>query len=216
MTDTQQKPKSAFPFLLAFVAGAIGIYLFQGDGRKVETPAVQPAAQQGTLPVGSGGFSKALATGPIAAVVVHSARREVGAFTFNTADGSAADLSKWKGRVVLLNLWATWCAPCRKEMPDLEALQKELGGPDFEVVALSVDKKGAAAAAAFLKEVGAETLAVYTDTELASLAAMQAIGLPATILIDRNGREAARLLGPAAWHSAEAITMVRALMAEKP
>lgn len=213
MTDTQQKPKSAFPFLLAFVAGAIGIYLFQGDGRKVETPAVQPAAQQGTLPAG---FSKALATGPVAAVVVHAVRKEVGAFTFNTADGSATDLSKWKGRVVLLNLWATWCAPCRKEMPDLEALQKDLGGPDFEVVALSVDKKGAEASAAFLKEVGAESLAVYTDTELVSLPAMQAIGLPATILIDRNGKEAARLLGPAAWHSAEAIAMVRALMAEKP
>jgi thiol-disulfide isomerase/thioredoxin len=209
MTDTPPKSKSIFPFLLAFVAGAIGIYLFQGNGRKVETPVVQQTAQ-------AAGFSKALATGPMAAVVVNGSRKDIGAFTFKTADGVEIDLSKWKHRVVLLNLWATWCGPCRKEMPDLQALQKELGGPDFEVVALSVDKKGAAASAAFLKEVGAESLAVYTDTELASLAAVQAIGLPASILIDRTGKEAARLLGPAAWASPEALAMIKALIAEKP
>ncbi len=209
MTDTPQKPKSMLPFLLAFVAGAVGIYLFQADERKVEAPvAAQCVAQTG--------FSKALACGPMAAVVVNATRKDVGAFTFKTADGGDVDLSKWKGRVVLLNLWATWCLPCRKEMPDLQALQKELGGPDFEVVALSVDKKGAEASAAFLKEVGASSLAVYTDTELASLGAMQAIGLPASMLIDRNGQEAARLLGPAAWASPEAIAMVKALVAEKP
>jgi thiol-disulfide isomerase/thioredoxin len=208
MTDTPNKTKSPLPFLLAFAAGAIGIYWFQGDERKAETPAVQ-------VNVAPGVFAKALAKGPMAGVIIHAARKDLQEFTFKDAKGQKLQLSKWRGRVVVLNLWATWCAPCRKEMPDLQALQKELGGPDFEVVALSVDKKGAEASAAFLKEVGADGLAVYTDTELVSLGALQAIGLPATMLIDRNGKEAARLLGPAAWGSPEAIAMVTALIAEK-
>ncbi len=209
MTDTPQKSKSIIPFVLAFVAGAVGIYWFQSEPRKVETPVAN-------APSSAKGFSKALATGPMAAVVVNATRRDLQPFTFKDAQGAELDLSKWKGRVVLLNLWATWCTPCRKEMPDLVELQKALGGPDFEVVALSVDKKGAEASAAFLNEVGAQSLAIYTDTELASMAAVQAIGLPASILIDRNGKEAARLLGGAAWASPEAIAMVKALVAEKP
>jgi hypothetical protein len=94
-------------------------------------------------------------------------------------------------------------------------LQQELGGADFEVVALSLDRKGLEASQAFLKEIGAETLATYIEPEAKSLAALQAIGLPATILIDRKGQEAARLLGPADWSSAEGKAMVKALMAEK-
>lgn len=198
--------KSPLPFILAFIAGAVGIYWFQSDGRKAEYRA--PAV------VATGGFSKAYATGAVAGVVVHNERRSILPFTFAAADGSARALGAWKGRVVVLNLWATWCAPCRKEMPDLAALQKDLGGPDFEVVALSVDKKGAEAAGAFLKEVGADSLAIYTDTTLRSMAELQAIGLPATILIDRKGLEAARILGPAAWHSPEAVAMIKALLAE--
>ncbi len=208
MTDTPNKMKSPLPFLLAFAAGAFGIYWFQGDERKAETPATQ-------VNVAAGVFSKALAKGPMAGVIVHATRKDLPSFVFKDAKDQSLDLSKWKGRVVVLNLWATWCAPCRKEMPDLQALQKELGGPDFEVVALSVDKKGAEASAAFLKEVGADGLAVYTDTDLVSLGALQAIGLPATLLIDRNGKEAARLLGPAAWASPESVAMVKALIAEK-
>jgi thiol-disulfide isomerase/thioredoxin len=130
-------------------------------------------------------------------------------------DGETLDLSRWKGRVVLLNLWATWCAPCRKEMPDLSKLQAELGGADFEVVALSVDRKGFEASQAFLKEVGVTNLAGYIEPDAKSLAALQALGLPATILIDRKGKEAARLLGPADWASAEAKAVVKALLAEK-
>jgi len=125
-------------------------------------------------------------------------------------------LAKWKGKVVLLNLWATWCLPCRKEMPDLAALQKELGSNDFEVVALSVDRKGAEASSAFLKEVNASSLALYTDEQSKSLQALQAVGLPATLLIGRDGREIGRLLGPAEWASDEAKALVRAAMAAKP
>jgi thiol-disulfide isomerase/thioredoxin len=206
-TEPPQKQKSPLPFALAFLAGVAGIYWFQGEPRKVETPVAEIAP--------SSAFGKALATGPMAAVIVHEKRKEILPFTFKTADGKDVTLDQWKGRVVLLNLWATWCAPCRKEMPDLAELQKQLGGPDFEVVALSVDKKGAEASAAFLKEVKADNLATYSDTELKSLAQLQAVGLPATILIDRQGKEAARLLGPAPWSSTEAITMIKTLLAEK-
>jgi thiol-disulfide isomerase/thioredoxin len=115
----------------------------------------------------------------------------------------------------LLNLWATWCAPCRKEMPDLAKLQKDLGGADFEVLALSLDRKGAEASAAFLKETGADNLAVYTDVDSKSLAALNALGLPATILIDRGGMEVGRLLGPANWASEEAKALVKKTLAGK-
>lgn len=94
-------------------------------------------------------------------------------------------------------------------------LQRELGGPGFEVVALSLDRKGLEASAAFLKEIGADSLALYIEPEAKSLAALQALGLPATMLIDRQGKEAARLLGPAQWASAEAKSVIAALIAEK-
>ncbi len=100
-------------------------------------------------------------------------------------------------------------------MPDLSKLQAALGGRDFEVVALSVDRKGLSASSAFLEELGIKNLEGYYEPEAKSLAALQALGLPATVLIDRHGKEAARLLGPADWASLEAQAMVKALIAEK-
>jgi thiol-disulfide isomerase/thioredoxin len=201
--------KKSFVFLpvaLAVVASVLGVYWFQGEPRKAEViEAVAPAS----------GFSRALATGPLAGFIVHAARKDIAPFKFMDATSQEVDLSKWKGRVVLLNLWATWCAPCRKEMPDLAKLQTTLGGPEFEVVALSVDRKGLEASQAFLKELGVTNLAGYSDADATSLAALQALGLPATVLIDRTGKEAGRLLGPADWASPEAQKMVKALLAEK-
>ena len=211
MTAPVEKKRSALPFILAFAAGAIGIYWFNGEPRKAEvTPAAATAQTEA-----SGGFSKALAKGPMAGVLVHPERKEIAPFSFTNAKGETVDLSKWKGRVVLLNLWATWCAPCRKEMPDLAKLQASMGGPEFEVLALSVDRKGLEASQAFLKEIGVSNLAAYIEPEAKSLAALQALGLPATVLIDRQGKEAARLLGPADWSSAETQAMVKALLTEK-
>ncbi len=192
--------------LLAIAAGAYGIYGFRGEPRKAEVvAAVAP----------TGGFSKALATGALAGFIIHPARKDIPAFSFANDKGETLDLSKWKGRVVLLNLWATWCAPCRKEMPDLAKLQTALGGPDFEVVALSLDRKGLPASQAFLKEAGVSNLGAYVEPEGKPLAALQALGMPATILIDRQGKEAGRILGPAEWASPEALAMIKALLAEK-
>jgi thiol-disulfide isomerase/thioredoxin len=198
---------AAVPILV--LAGLVSIYGLNSQPRKAETAVTAPTAE-------TTGFSKALATGPMAGVVIHPSRKTLGAFTFKDETGKELDLSAWKGRVVLLNLWATWCTPCRKEMPDIAKLQKELGSADFEVVALSVDRKGLEASQAFLKDIGADNLKTYTDQTSSSLAAIQALGLPATILIDRRGQEAARILGPAEWASPEAQAMIKALIAEKP
>jgi thiol-disulfide isomerase/thioredoxin len=209
MTTSPEKTRSPLPFILAFLAGAVGIYWFNAEPRKQELAV--PVKDQAVT-----GFSKVLATGPVAGVIVHPQPKAVGTFPFQNDKGETLDLSKWKGRVVLLNLWATWCVPCRKEMPDLAKLQTALGGPDFEVVALSVDRKGLEASQAFLKEIRVVNLATFIEPDAKSLAALQALGLPATVLIDRNGKERARLLGPADWASPEAQAMVKALIMEKP
>ena len=190
---------------------ARGIYWYAGEPRKAES---QQPAETSTI-VAKSGLTKAMAAGPMAAFLVHPAPKDIATFGFADKDNKPRSLTDWKGKVVLLNLWATWCAPCRKEMPDIAKLQKELGGADFEVVALSVDRKGLAASQAFLKETGADNLKAYVDPDGTSLKALQALGLPATVLIDRSGKERGRLLGPADWSSPEAKVMVKALLAEK-
>ncbi len=190
---------------LAVIAAAFGVYLKgEGDG-KVETP--QPAVQ--------GSVSKALATGAMAAFVVKAERKPAPEISFASETGQATSLAPWKGRVVLVNLWATWCAPCRKEMPALAALQSEMGSKDFEVVAISVDRKGLEISGQFLQEVGATALKLYADPSTETLSQFQAVGLPASILIDRQGREIGRLLGPAEWNSPEAKALIKAAVEEK-
>ena len=200
------KPIATLPLVGLVLLAAAGLYWLTGGTGKVESPTVTETASVGSL--------KSLATGALAGFLVREPRKDIAPFTFKDVAGADKTLADFKGRVILLNLWATWCAPCRKEMPDLAKLQKELGGPDFEVVALSLDIKGAEASAAFLKETGADNLALYTDTNSASLAALQALGLPSTILIDRDGKEAGRLLGPANWSSDEAKNLIKAAMAK--
>ena len=117
---------------------------------------------------------------------------------------------------MLLNLWATWCAPCRKEMPTLAALEKKLGSKDFEVVAVSVDRKGAEASGAFLIANHATALKLYADPSATILEKVKAIGLPASILIDRQGREIGRMFGPADWSGPDAERLIHAALAEGP
>ena len=157
---------------------------------------------------------KALATGPMKSFVVHKTRQELKKFTFKNGEGKELSVADWKGRVMLMNLWATWCAPCRKEMPHLADLQKQLGSDKFEVVAISVDRKGLEASKAFLLKAGADNLKIYLDRSTEVLGKMHAPGLPATILIDKNGKEIGRLLGPAVWNSPEAIKMIKAAIDE--
>jgi thiol-disulfide isomerase/thioredoxin len=128
--------------------------------------------------------------------------------SFQDGNEKPVTLESFKGRVVLLNLWATWCLPCRKEMPALDRLQAALGGPDFEVVALSIDRAGVAGTRKFLESVGVSKLKLYADPTARLANELKAIGLPTTLLLDRQGREIGRLIGPAEWDEGEAKALV--------
>jgi thiol-disulfide isomerase/thioredoxin len=135
--------------------------------------------------------------------------QQVPALAFVDAEGSAKTLADFKGRVVLLNIWATWCVPCRAEMPALDRLQARLGGPDFQVVALSIDRRGLDAVKPFYTELGLGSLGIYLDRSGAAAHALDTVGVPTTLLIDRDGRELGRKLGPAQWDEPEAVGLIR-------
>jgi len=146
--------------------------------------------------------------------VMHDAPKPVAALKLDDAQGQSRNLADFKGKVVLLNIWATWCGPCRKEMPALDHLQAALGGPDFEVVALSIDRGGMDAVRKFFADIGIRTLAMYLDSSGQALRQLGAVGLPMTLLIERDGREIGRLIGPAEWDSPEMVEFVRCVVAK--
>ena len=169
-----------------------------------------PVAADRSVPAGPG--SNALSQGQMAAFVFRKEPETLPAFKFQDADGKERTLADWRGKVVLLNLWATWCLPCRKEMPSLDRLQAAVGSEKFEVVAISVDRKGLEASKKFLAETGVKQLRLYVDASARLASDLKAVGLPATLLIDSEGREIGRLLGPAEWDSEEAARLVRSVV----
>ena len=134
--------------------------------------------------------------------------------TFETLDGQPASLADFAGKVVVLNLWATWCAPCREEMPGLDRLQAQFADRDVVVLALSVDRAGPERVKQFLDEIGVQHLHVYRDPKAAATRALKVPGLPATLLIDRQGREVGRVLGIAHWDGPAAVAAVEKLLAQ--
>jgi len=154
------------------------------------------------------------ARGEVAAVAVADKPHEVPDLTFQDRDGNARKLSDWRGRTVLLNLWATWCVPCRKEMPALDALQAKLGGDAFQVVAVNIDTRNLDKPKAWLDEVGIKRLGYYADPSAKAFQDLKAIGkalgMPTTLLIDPNGCELGVLAGPAEWASEDAIKLIGA------
>jgi thiol-disulfide isomerase/thioredoxin len=130
--------------------------------------------------------------------------------------GAEASLADFRGEVVVLNLWATWCAPCREEMPGLDRLAAMFAGQPVRVLALSVDRAGPERVQAFLDEVGVRSLGIYRDPKAAATRTLKVPGLPATLLVDRQGREAGRVLGIARWDGDEAVAAVRQLLEEEP
>ena len=212
--NTEKKKSSPVAQIAAGVlilAAITGYYLYEAAGRKAG-PAETATQTSATVP---GTFSKDLATGALAAFLIHPEPKPLPDLAFQDGTGKPLKLSDWRGRVVLVNLWATWCAPCRKEMPDLAKLEKELGSDQFEVVAISVDRKGAEASSAFLKETGVDNLKLYVEPSTKIVNDVQSAGLPASILVDRQGRELGRILGPAEWASPEAQSLIKAALAQK-
>ena len=178
---------------------------------KTQSPTEQ-IRQKTTL---TGPNGERLNTGAMTTFVFKPTPMQLPASKFNDPNGNPLELANWKGRVVLLNLWATWCAPCRKEMPDLNKLQQELGSTDFEVVAVSIDRGNSDKLRQFLDEVGATSLRLYHDPTAQLGFTLKTIGMPATLLIDRQGREIGRLVGQAHWASPEAVALVKAAISAK-
>src|SRR2546427_766694 len=151
-------------------------------------------------------MSLGLAGGPAAP---GGARARPGAVDAPLARARRLSHADVRGKVVLLTLWATWCAPCREEMPALDRLQAQLGGERFQVVALSVDQQGVPIARRFFSEIGIKTLPLYVDPSAKAAFTLDAAGLPATLLVDRAGREIGRHLGAVKWDSPEVLAQLR-------
>ncbi|MCQ0970176.1 TlpA family protein disulfide reductase [Paracoccus sp. TK19116] len=160
----------------------------------------------------------ALAASPASArppIPNHGTPRDLLSSPFVDGDGRNLTLADFEGRVVLLNIWATWCPPCREEMPTLDALQARLGGSDFHVLPLSIDRAGLEPVRRFYRETGIRNLDLYIAGDTRAMLALAVVGLPTTILIDRIGRERGRLAGPAEWNSPEAVAQISALIDER-
>jgi len=188
------------------LAGVYGIGRLRGNPADAACrPAVEAAARIAPL-----------AHGEVAALAVAHTPFRVPDLAFRDADGRERQLADWRGRTVLLNLWATWCVPCRKEMPALDALEGDLGGPRFEVVAVNIDTRDPQKPLAFLKEVGVKRLAYYSDPSAKVFQdlklAGKALGMPTTLLINGDGCELGNMAGPAEWASDDAVRLIAAAM----
>ncbi len=213
-TDTTgAAPRRRKTILIAAAAiaalGVAAVYGIAGYGGNAGDAACAPA-------LATAKRIAPLARGEVAAVSVADTGLRLPALAFKDASGAEKSLTDWKGRTVLLNLWATWCVPCRKEMPALAALQEKLGGPGFEVVAVNIDTRDADKPKAWLAQAGVTGLGYYADAsarvfqELKSIG--KAVGMPTSLLIDGNGCEIAYLAGPAEWASDDALKLVQAAL----
>jgi len=215
---TQSQPTAAKKRLAMVLAGGIagvavglaGVYGIatltrNAGGDAACRPAVELARKMAPF-----------ARGEVAAVNVAKTPLKVPSLAFNDSTGKPLTLEHWRGRTVLLNLWATWCVPCRKEMPALDALEQRLGGPGFEVVAVNIDTRDADKPKAWLKEVGVQKLAYYADPSARAFQDLKAIGrafgMPTTLLLDPQGCELGTIAGPAEWASDDAIKLIEAAL----
>jgi thiol-disulfide isomerase/thioredoxin len=157
-----------------------------------------------------------LVHGEVAALAVARAPFSAANLAFKDSAGHARTLADWRGRTVLLNLWATWCVPCRREMPALDTLQARLGGPNFEVVAVNIDTRDPEKPLAFLKQIGVTHLAYYSDENAQVFedlkTAGKAFGMPTTLIVDREGCEIGDMAGPAEWASDDGIKLISTVL----
>lgn len=173
---------AALAGLAVLAASAFAVYLYMNEKRLPSTPDLMRTARE---------------------------PRALPELAFQDAQGKPVSLSDFRGKVVLLNVWATWCTPCRAEMPALDRVQQTLGGPGFEVVALSIDRGGPTAVRPFYNEIGIRTLAIYVDPSTQAATKLKTIGIPTTLLVDREGRELWRKTGPAEWDGPKYLDTLR-------
>lgn len=198
-------------FAVAAVAGAFfglaGIYGIGALKRNASDPQCAPAVETARR-------LAPLAQGEVAALELAEHPRQVPDLAFHDLSGAERRLSDWRGRTVLVNLWATWCVPCRQEMPALDALEGTLGGPRFEVLAVNIDTRASDKPHAWLEEVGIRRLAYFADPSAKVFQDLKligrAFGLPTTLLVDPSGCEIGNVSGPAEWASRDGIDLVRA------
>jgi thiol-disulfide isomerase/thioredoxin len=210
-TATRRIPYAIGAVLIGAVIGSAGIYGFGGLKRNtVGDPACRPA-------VALSDKIAPLAHGEVAALTMATAPLKLPDLAFEDGDGQPKKLSDWHGRTVLVNLWATWCVPCRKEMPALDALQTRLGGSNFQVVAVNIDTRDPEKPKNFLKDAHLTGLGYFSDPkakvfqDLKSIG--RALGMPTSVLVDGQGCEIATIAGPADWDSDDAVKLITAAIA---
>lgn len=159
-----------------------------------------------------------LAKGEVAALTMAAKPLKVPDLTFHDAEGKQRQLSEFRGHPILVNLWATWCVPCRKEMPALDELQGKLGGDNFKVIAINIDTRDPEKPKNFLKEEKLTRLAYFTDASAKVFQELKnvgrALGMPTSVLIDGAGCEIATIAGPAEWASDDAVNLIKATIAQ--
>jgi len=207
---------AALAGLVAASVGFAAIYVTLGHSdngaRAPAGPIVAAQGQGGAAASAAEEGASAPGRSELPAFVFRKEPEALPEIKFQDAEGRERTLADWRGKVVLLNLWATWCLPCRKEMPALDRLQATLGSEQFQVVAISVDRTGLPGAKKFLEETKTPNLAVYADPTARLASSLRAAGLPATLLIDKEGRELGRLLGPAEWDGEAAQRLIQSAL----
>lgn len=156
-----------------------------------------------------------LREGDMRKLILHNEPRDAIEAGFETVDGAPMSLAEYEGKIVVLNFWATWCAPCRHEMPSLSALEAEFGGDDFAVVTVATGRNPVPAMEQFFTEIEVDNLPLHKDPTQAYARQMGVLGLPMTMIIDAEGREIGRMIGDADWHSDSARAVVSALIEAK-
>ena len=205
---TRRLPIAIGTVLVGAAIGFAGVYGIGGLKRNASgDPACRPAVDLARK-------LAPLAHGEVAALTMATVPLRLPDLTFEDAQGKPKKLSDWRGRTVLLNLWATWCVPCRKEMPALDELQAKLGGKDFEVVAVNIDTRDPEKPKTFLKEANLIRLGYFSDQKAKVFQDLKnigrALGMPTSVLIDTQGCEIATIAGPAEWASEDALKLIRA------
>lgn len=194
--------------VLVFV-GALALGALGGIAGVILMPPPDALPPAPLRPVAESAAGTTGLRGSMEAFRLHPVPRDLPDLAFRDAEDRPVTLADFRGRIVLLNLWATWCGPCVEEMPALDRLQSALGGEHFTVVALSIDRQGRRIVDPFVARLNTAALQIYLDPSGASARTLAVPGLPTTLLIDREGRELGRISGAVPWDGAAAAELVR-------